>query len=120
MPQEIHFDIPVDQPERAERFYSQLFGWSVQKVPVPDMEYWVVRAAEGDALGGLIKRAAPGQAIINYYTVPSIDEALQKVQSLGGKVTVPKAAIPHVGYNALCSDTEGNSFGLWENDRNAR
>ena len=120
MPQEIHFDIPIDQPQRAERFYSQLFGWSTQKVPVPDMDYWVIRAAEGDALGGLIKRSEPGQVPINYYTVPSIDEALGKVQELGGRVTVPKAAIPHVGYNAQCSDTEGNTFGLWENDRNAR
>ena len=120
MPQEIHFDIPIDQPERAERFYAQLFGWTMQKVPVPNMEYWVIRAAEGDALGGLIGRTSPGQTTINYYTVPSIDEALGKVQELGGRVTVPKAAIPHVGYNAQCADTEGNTFGLWENDRNAR
>ena len=120
MPQEIHFDIPIDQPERAERFYGQLFGWSMQKVPVPNMEYWVVRAAEGDALGGLIKRTAPSQSTVNYYTVQSIDTALAKVQELGGQITVPKAPIPHVGYNAQCSDTEGNTFGLWENDHNAR
>ena len=120
MPQEIHFDIPIDQPERAERFYSQLLGWSMQKAPVPNMEYWVIRAAEGDALGGLIKRTAPGQVSINYYTVPSIDEALKKVGDLGGRVSVAKSAIPHVGYNAQCIDTEGNAFGLWENDRSAR
>ena len=120
MPQEIHFDIPIDEPERAEKFYSQLFGWTMQKVPVSNMEYWVLRAAEGDALGGLIGRTAPGQTIINYYTVPSIDEAVGKVQELGGTVTVPKTAIPHVGYNAQCTDTEGNNFGLWENDNSAR
>ena len=120
MPQEVHFDIPIDQPDRAERFYSGLFGWSAQKVPVPNMEYWVLRAAEGDALGGLIKRAALGQGTVNYYTVPSIDQALGKVKELGGSIAVPKAAIPHVGYNAQCTDTEGNTFGLWENDRDAR
>ena len=120
MPQEIHFDIPIEQPERAEGFYSQLFGWTMQKVPVPDMEYWVIRASEGDALGGLIKRTSPGESTINYYTVPSIDEALRKVQELGGNVTAPKTAIPHVGYNARCTDTEDNTFGLWENDRSAR
>ena len=118
MPQEVHYDIPIDQPERAERFYSQLFGWTTQKVP--NMDYWVLRAAEGDALGGLIKRTARGQATINYYTVPSIDEALRKVQELGGRVVVPKTAIRRVGYNAQCADTEGNIFGLWENDPNAR
>ena len=120
MPQEIHFDIPIDEPERAERFYSQLFGWTAQKVPVPNMEYWVLRAAEGDALGGLIKRTAAGQSTVNYYTVASIDDALRKVQELGGKVAAPKTPIPHVGYNAQCTDTEGNTFGLWENDRDAK
>ena len=77
-------------------------------------------APTGDALGGLIGRTAPGQTILNDYTGPSIDEALAKVQELGGTVTVSKTAIPHVGYNAQCVDTEGNNFGLWENDRNAR
>ena len=120
MPQEIHFDIPIDQPDRAEKFYTQLFGWTTQKVPVPGMEYWVLRGTEGDALGGLIKRTAPGQAAINYYTVSSIDDALAKLQELGGTVKVPKSAIPHVGYNAQCTDTEGNTLGLWENDRDAR
>ncbi len=120
MPQEIHFDIPIDQPERAERFYGQLFGWTMQKAPVPDMDYWVIRAAEGDVLGGLVRRTGADQTPVNYYTVASIDEALGKVGELGGSVTLPKSAIPHVGYNAQCVDTEGNAFGLWENDRNAR
>jgi len=120
MPQEIHFDIPIDQPDRAQQFYCQLFGWTMQKAPGHDLEYWVVRASEGDALGGLVLRGAPNHATVNYYTVLSIDEALRKVQELGGRVTVPKAAIPHVGYNAQCTDTEGNTFGLWENDRAAR
>ena len=120
MPQEIHFDIPIDQADRAQRFYTQLFGWTTQKVPVTNLEYWVIRGAEGDALGGLIQRTAPGQTPINYYTVPSIDEAVKKVEELGGKVTVPTTAIPHVGYNTQCTDTEGNAFGLWENNRDAR
>ena len=120
MPQEIHFDIPIDQAERAERFYGQLFGWTMQKVPVPNMEYWVIRAADGDALGGLIGRSDSGQTTLNYYTVTSVDDALRQVEGLGGRITVPKAAIPHVGYNAQCTDTEGNPFGLWENDRDAR
>lgn len=120
MPQEIHFDIPIDQSDRAENFYRELFGWSFQKVPVPNMEYWVIRAGEGDALGGLIQRAGSSRVILNYYTVDSIDAALEKITDLGGKVTVGKTTIPHVGYNAQCFDSEGNAFGLWQNDKEAR
>jgi predicted enzyme related to lactoylglutathione lyase len=120
MPQEIHFDIPIQDPEQAEQFYGQLFGWTMQKVPVPNFDYWVIRASEGDALGGLIKTDPPQAATINYYTVPSIDEAISKVQELGGSITVSKTTIPYTGYNAQCTDTEGNAFGLWENNRDAR
>jgi len=39
---------------------------------------------------------------------------------LGGKILVPKMAVPKTGYFALCMDTEGNVFGLWENDPQAK
>lgn len=120
MSQEIHFDIPIDQPDRAQWFYGQLFGWTMEKVPVPQMEYWVIRASDGEALGGLVQRVDSNQTTVNYYTVPSIDEALRNVEELGGGITVPKSAIPYVGYNAQCTDTEGNTFGVWENDHSAR
>jgi predicted enzyme related to lactoylglutathione lyase len=120
MPQEVHFDIPINESDRAERFYGGLFGWSFKKVPAPNMEYWVIRAAEGDALGGLIQRTGPDQTNVNYYTVDSIDEALARVGELGGRVVVGKTAIPYVGYNAQCVDSEGNPLGLWQNDKDAR
>jgi hypothetical protein len=28
--------------------------------------------------------------------------------------------VPQMGYFAVCQDTEGNSFGLWENNENAK
>jgi uncharacterized protein len=33
---------------------------------------------------------------------------------------MPKMAIPNMGYMAVCSDTENNTFGLWENDTSAK
>jgi predicted enzyme related to lactoylglutathione lyase len=31
MPTIVHFDIPADDPERAKKFYSDLFGWKIEK-----------------------------------------------------------------------------------------
>jgi predicted enzyme related to lactoylglutathione lyase len=42
------------------------------------------------------------------------------VEKLGGKILVPKMAVPKMGYFALCMDTESNVFGLWENDPQAK
>jgi hypothetical protein len=47
-------------------------------------------------------------------------ESVAKAEKLGGKILVPKMAVPKMGYFALCMDTAGNIFGLWENDPQAK
>jgi uncharacterized protein len=51
--------------------------------------------------------------------VPSLEEFVPKVQESGGKV-LQKMPIPGVGYFATCQDTEGNIFGIIQEDRNAK
>jgi hypothetical protein len=70
--------------------------------------------------GGLGKRGEPGQRITSYIGVSSIDEYVAKVESLGGKVVMPRMAVPGWGYLAICFDTEDNMFGLWQEDRGAK
>ena len=41
MPRVIHFEINVDNPERATKFYADTFGWQFQKWGGPT-EYWLV------------------------------------------------------------------------------
>jgi predicted enzyme related to lactoylglutathione lyase len=45
-----------------------------------------------------------------------VDEYFAKVEKLGGKILVPKKAIPGMGYFAICMDTENNVFGIVETD----
>ena len=39
---------------------------------------------------------------------------------IGGKVVVPKMAVPRMGYFAVCHDTENNSFGIWESNESEK
>ena len=48
-----------------------------------------------------------------------VDGHIAKVVNAGGSVVSAKAPIPGVGWFALCSDTEGNFFGLMEADSKA-
>jgi predicted enzyme related to lactoylglutathione lyase len=122
MPRIVHFDVPADDPARAQKFYSEIFGWKFDKWNGP-MEYWMTITGEDKQPGingGLAKRM-PGQAgITNTIDVSSVDEYSKKIQSKGGKVIAPKMAIPTVGYFAQCMDTEGNIFGIIEFDKNAK
>jgi predicted enzyme related to lactoylglutathione lyase len=70
--------------------------------------------------GGIMKRQGPQQPIINHIDVKSVDEYSSKVQQLGGKVHVPKTAVPGMGYFAICLDTENNAFGIWETNESAK
>ena len=51
---------------------------------------------------------------MNYIWVESVDEYSKKVETLGGKIVVPKMEIPGLGWWALALDPEGNHFGLLE------
>ena len=123
MPTIVHFDLPTDDPERAKKFYEKLFEWKFDPVPGP-MPYYLVETKdlEGNpgVRGGMGKRGEPEQKITNYIGVPSVEEYLEKVTKLGGQVIMPRTAVPGWGYLAVCTDTENNTFGLWEEDENAK
>ena|ERR671919_2395548 len=56
----------------------------------------------------------------NYINVKSVKEHSSKVEQLGGKVMMPKTPVPRMGYFAVCTDTENNTFALWEPDESAK
>lgn len=121
MPRVIHFEINVDEPERAVKFYKDVFGWKVDKWEGP-IEYWLITTGKSDQPGihgALMRRMNPSATTINTIDVPSVDDFISKVANAGGKVISPKQAIPGIGYLAYCQDTEGNVFGIMQEDKTA-
>ncbi|MDE1876612.1 MAG: VOC family protein [Thaumarchaeota archaeon] len=122
MPRITHFDIPSDNPERAQKFYQEVFEWKFEKWDGP-MEYWMIKTGDDSKPGinGGMARRMPGQiGMTNTIEVPSLDEYTRKIQSSGGQVLIPKMPIPSVGYFATCMDTEGNIFGIIQLDQSAK
>lgn len=122
MPRPVHFDFPADDPERAIKFYSQVFGWKFEKWEGP-MEYWLITTGpkeEPGVNGGMGRRGDPDMGVVNTIDVPSVDEYVRKITAAGGKVLQPKMAIPGVGWYATCQDTEGNAFGIMHDDPSAK
>jgi len=113
----VHFEIPADDIQRAKAFYSNLFGWKIEGIQGMDYMMIDVFGAPG---GGMMMRMHPDQQITEYIGVPSVDEYAAKVAKLGGKIIVPKKAVPGMGYFVICMDTENNAFGIWEMDQTAK
>lgn len=120
MPTISYFEIPADDTERAKSFYSELFGWEIEKAEESNEYCLITTAGKKDQKGiegGLMKRQRPGQPIINFIDVPSVEEYSNKVVRLGGKVVIPRRLVLGWGYFALCLDTENNRFAIWEGIR---
>ncbi len=122
MPTIVHFDIATDNPQRAKRFYESLFGWKMEGPPGMT-DYYLIETEDlsgnSGVGGGLGKRGDPSQRITAYIGVDNIEKYSKKVAALGGKVVQPKMTVPGWGCLAVCMDTEGNTFGLWQDDKNA-
>ena len=117
----IWFEIPADDPKRAQKFYKQLFGWKINAFPGMS-DYWHIDTGGADASpdGGMLRRMHPGHTITNYVLVDSVTKAAAKVTKLGGSICKEKTAVPQMGYFIICQDTEDNTFALWEMDKNAK
>jgi uncharacterized protein len=117
----VWFEIPAGDTARAGKFYGRLFGWKIN--PFPGMtDYWHIDTGGGDDTpdGGLMARKHETQPITIYINVPSVTRGMAKVQKLGGTVCKSKTAVPQMGYFAICRDTEGNEFALWEMNPKAK
>lgn len=120
MPRISHFDIPVDNPERAQKFYNKVFNWKFEKWDGPT-DYWMAKTGkEQPGIDGGMSKRMPGQmGMTNTINVPSVDNFVKKITENGGHLLIPKMPILKVGWFAQCTDTEGNMFGIIELDDKA-
>ena len=109
----VHIELPASDADRAQRFYSELFGWQFADSGMEGIDYRMFR--EGDQGGAVftMEGSAPGAVI--YYGSDDIDADLAKVRELGGEAE-DKQPIPGVGWFAGCKDPEGNAFSLFQSD----
>lgn len=118
----IHFELTADDPERAVKFYEQAFGWKTQRWGGPQTYWLMTTGPDGQPgiNGGIMKKVEGFPGTVNTVGVPSVDDFVKRVVAAGGKVVRPKMAVPGVGYQAYCTDTEGNLFGIHQSDPSAK
>ncbi len=127
MSRPVHFEIHASDPQRLIDFYATLFGWTISKWSGGD--YWLIDtgdAAKPGINGGLMPRRGPAPepmagvaSFVNTIDTDNVDAAMSKASELGGKICVPKMAVPGVGWLGYVSDPDGNLFGLMQADEKA-
>ena len=119
-----HFEIYTDDPEAVQPFYGDVFRWTFEKFEGGPVEYWMVGTGDDKEPGidGGMTRPREGQSpgTINTIPVPSLDQTIKKIEKSGGRICVPKMAIPKIGWLAYAEDPAGNIFGILEPDTDAK
>jgi predicted enzyme related to lactoylglutathione lyase len=118
----VHFEIHAQDPDRAEAFYTGVFGWTVQRYGGP-VDYRLLTTGPDDEIGinGAILKpphdmsTAPGQpvnAFVCTIAVDSIEDTERAVTEAGGTIAVERQEVPGVGQLTYVLDPEGNVFGV--------
>lgn len=116
----VHFELPADNVERAQRFYAETFGWKVNSIP--GMGYSLLHTTKtddkgmvqtpGNINGGMLARQSYYQTPVLTIQVADIAKAIQAVEKGGGKIVRGSEPVPGVGHAAYFQDPEGNTMGL--------
>jgi uncharacterized protein len=116
--QMVHVEIPAGDTQKARDFWGSLFGWEWQAFDGGPTEYHMTRFSE--TTGGAIYEPDPankrGPRV--YFDVEDINAATARVAELGGEAG-EALPVPGIGWFSINKDTEGNEFGLWQNDESA-
>jgi predicted enzyme related to lactoylglutathione lyase len=113
------FEIPVADLDRAQSFYETVLARKLSRGGIGDGVVAVFPSGEA-ATGGCLQSGtrgggAPADSGVRIYLdcMPSIDAALARVDAAGGRIVVPRSALPPgMGYYAVLRDTEGNEVGM--------
>jgi len=123
----VHFEIPSDDVERAQKFYQSCFGWQIQSIP--EMKYTIMRTGpvdekmmpqeQGFINGGMFKRSSPVKSPVITISVENLDDTFKKIEGAGGKIQrdakgEAKLKVGDMGWAAYFEDTEGNIMGFWQ------
>ncbi|MGH8657624.1 MAG: VOC family protein [Gammaproteobacteria bacterium] len=94
----------------AKRFYTKLFGWTLEPAPMPGMEYTLVKYG-GEQMGGIMARPPGDEGMPPswgvYVTVDDVDASAKLALELGGKVCFGPQDIPGVGRFCVIQDPQG-------------
>ena len=107
------FELMTTDIDGAKEFYSNLFGWATENMPMGDMNYTIVKVGE-EGLGGIMsiptqaEGAPPNWGV--YVTVEDVDATARNSEELGGKILVPPTDIPNVGRFCVMQDPQARRY----------
>lgn len=115
-------DLAAHDVDAAEQYYTQLFGWTADRMPYGSGadEVYVMLRKDGHDAAALYSMDATqkSQGIpstwLSYVTVESADRTATRARELGATILADAFDVMDVGRMALIGDPTGAMFAAWE------
>ncbi|NJK71641.1 MAG: VOC family protein [Thermales bacterium] len=119
------FEIYVNDMERARKFYETVMGVETTKMEAGDFDgemYTLPMVMGGEGAGGALVKWANQQpsssGTIVYFDSKDCEIELARVEGAGGKILQTKSQAGEFGFSCLIQDTEGNTVGFFQKNKN--
>jgi hypothetical protein len=109
----VHIELHTGDLARAKAFYSQLFGWEVQDLPMPGGSYTMINVGEGTG-GGMMSDPDTPPHWLAYVAVDDIAAATEKAKSLGATILQDVMEVAEYGWMSVITDPTGATVALWK------
>lgn len=111
----VHVELATTDVAKAKKFYSGLFDWKMNDLPMGPDSYTMLEVGEGTG-GGIMKNPMPGAPSMwmAYVGVDNVDAATKKAEGLGAKVLMGKTQAGDFGWFTMISDPTGAVLALWQ------
>ena len=108
----VHVEILGADAPRLQRFYNELFGWTVTLNPI-GYGYVPIAPTPPMLLSGGVGPSPQRQPLVTFYVrVADPAAILARAEALGGRVVMPPTDVPGNVTFARFADPEGNVIGI--------
>ena len=108
----VHLELHTGNLPRACAFYTQLFGWRVERVPVGRGSYLALGLGDGIE-GGVVERETKRALWLPYVEVADVAEATNDARRLGASVLLEPREGP-AGWRSVVAAPAGAEIALWQ------
>lgn len=113
----VHIELQTGDVAKAKEFYSKLFDWKLENLPMPGGSgtYTMINVGEGTG-GGMMTSPAPGVPPhwLAYIGVDDVAASTAKAKSLGATVVHDIMEVGNHGWMSIIVDPTGATFALWK------
>jgi predicted enzyme related to lactoylglutathione lyase len=119
----VHIGLRTKDLAKARQFYSRLFDWKLEDLPMPDGQgiYTMIEMA-GDGIGGGMYSVADLSVPPYWLAYVGVDDIIamtQKARELGGTVLRDVQDVGQYGWMSVVRDPTGAIFAMWQSKRTA-